>query len=486
MALKDHIPALLLAGLLCACKTGPDYGPPETPVAPRYDGDPGDKSTVLVDAWWESFQDPTLTRCIAEALSANPDIEASRQRVRIARAMRRMESSRFYPEVDTGVAYTVDRISENNPRFEDAIKSGFFPRDVEYWDAGLDVTWELDVFGGTSRRVEGAAARAEQEVFIRRAMTLTVAAEVARTYLEMVGNRLRLKLLQEMLQTEEERTRILTLKKDAGVIPASHPLRSQARGRELQSILPLIEAEIRASEYRLAVLMGRRPQDISRDAREARSLPKATGHVPIGLPSELLRRRPDIMAVERRLAAATADIGVATADYFPRFFITGSPRLQSGDFSDLFSGASSAWMFGPSFTWKIFAGGRVKAQVEAARARQGQVFAEYESAVNRALEEVESALIRYGNATVSLNAMAESLASREASLQVDKDRHESGLTDRLEVIDSITGWQQAREAYLDQRMALLAQLIQLYKALGGGWRTAEAISEMAAQQPELE
>jgi NodT family efflux transporter outer membrane factor (OMF) lipoprotein len=485
MRYATFIPTLLISCLLVGCRVGPDHVVPETnPPATFADaGGGGDSTRTPDDAWWRSFADPTLTACVEEALRANHDLRAAQERVRIARAMRRMDSSRFHPQVDGRVAYTVDRLSANNPRFQDAVEAGFFPRDVEYWNAGFDVTWELDVFGGTRRRVEGAVARIEEEQFRRRALMLSVAAEVARTYFELRGNQARLGLNREQVTTGEGRTRILQARQEAGLLPGSRVRQSEAQVEGQRAMAPGMEAEIEAARYRLAVLMGRRPTDRVPGLEEAAALPRAEGRVPVGLPSDLLLRRPDLLSVERQLAAATADIGVAKAQFFPRFFLTGSPNLQSGDFTDLFSGASSAWTFGPSVQWRLFAGGRNQAQLEAARARNAQVLIEYEATVNRVLQEVETSLSRYGRGAVAL----QHLARATASLQRDRDaralRAQSGLTGKLEVLEARTAWLNARTAEVTQRVVLLNHLVSLHKALGGGWESAEALAAVNPTEP---
>jgi len=485
MRIATLIPGLLLPGLLVGCRVGPDYVPPQAqpPPAFRNGGGAGDPGGLPEDAWWRTFSDPVLTSCVEEALRANHDLRASVERVRLARAMRRMDSSRFYPRVDGRVSYTVDRLSENNPRFQDAVRAGFFPRDVEYWNAGFDVTWELDVFGGTQRRVEGAVARIEGEQFRRRALMLSVAAEVARTYFELRGNQQRLGLVQDGVATGGARTRILQLKQQAGLLPGSRVRQSEAQVEQRRAMVPTLQAEIEAARYRLAVLMGRRPADPVAGLDEPGPLPVAEGRVPVGLPSELLLRRPDLLSVERQLAAATADIGVAKADFFPRFFLTGSPNLQSGDFTDLFSGASSAWTFGPSVQWKLFSGGRNQAQLEAARAQRAQVFIEYEATVNRVLQEVETALSRYGRAAVALCHLEAAGESLERDLEARTSREQSGLAGKLDVLEARAVWLDARLGQVDQAMVVLNHLVSLHKALGGGWQTAEALAAAAAEGP---
>ena len=475
--------SIIILSILCfSCATGPDYAPPDIEVPNQYDAEEQALEVVQTDAWWETFDDPVLVHCIEEALSSNKDLEVSLQRIRIARAMRRMESSRFWPDIDTNLSYTVDRLSENNPRFQDAIRIGLFPRDVEYWDTGFDVNWEIDVFGGTRRRVEGAVARIEEEAFKQQGLRITVAAEVARNYIEIVGNQQKSMILEEKIANEEKRIQILQKKHQNGLIPENQIFKSQSRKQELQSYQPKLQADIQAGQYRLAVLMGRRPEEIVTDLQLNRPLPISEGQVPVGLPSDLLLRRPDILAAERKLAAATADIGAAKAEFFPRFYLTGSPKLESGDFIDLFNSASTAWIFGPKVTWKIFSGARNKAQLETARALREQTFIEYEIAVNEALEEVESNLTRYGKDAQSLRYVTDAMESKQKFMDVQYMRLQNGVSDYLTVADSRLDWLDAKWNRLGQQVVVLTRVVALYKSLGGGWSQSGEIKTRRADK----
>ncbi len=487
LARHGRIAGLLLA--LIGCAVGPDYVPPAIEVPPHYDAATQTDTSMTsaptqpIDSWWASFNDPVLVACIQDALEHNQDIQLSIERIRVARAMRRMESSRFYPDIDTTLSYTVDRLSENNPRFGEAVRAGFFPRDVEYWDAGFDVNWEIDIFGGTRRRVEGAAARIAEASFQQLAVMISVSAEVARNYLDIRGNQHKLAILDAQIENEAWRARILQKKQRAGLIPTSQRLGSHTRLQELKSHRPAILADIQAGRYRLAVLMGRRPETPLAGLDTVRPLPGSAGQVPVGLPSDLLRRRPDIAASERKLAAATADIGVAKAEFFPRFFLTGSPGWQNGNFVDLFSSGSSAWMFGPKVTWKLFSGNRNRAQLETANALQAQALIEYEATVNQALEEVENNLVRYGNTAQSLRFAGEAMNTRQQQVEMETRRQASGLSDALTVTEATVAWLDSQRNHLDLELDRLARVVALYKSLGGGWEAVIDTGYNASNAP---
>ncbi len=474
------IAALLLPALAAACRVGPDHESPEAQVAERFDAAPSGADAEALEAWWTTFGDPVLEACLAEAFAANTDVRASLERIRAARALRQVESSALLPQVDAGAGYTWDRISENNPRFGPAVQSGVFPRDIEYWQAGFDVAWELDLFGGTQRRVEAATAELQVQEYERGVLMLSVAAEVAREYLELRGLQTRLALLERQLALEERRAAIFAEQSDAGLRPAGDALRARALLAELRAQAPRLAAELQAGEYRLAVLMGRRPEQGVTELDAPRALPAALGQVPVGLPSSLLQRRPDVRSAERRLAARSADIGAAQADRFPRFWLTGSPYVQAEDFDDLFSSSSSGWTFGPSVSWNLFDGGRSRARVAAAEALREEALIEFEGTVNRVLEEVESSLVRYGRDAEALAHLGEAAELERRRAELETLRHERGIADTLTLLEAEAGALAAERQRLDQQVLLLTRLVTLHKALGGGWAEAEAAAAVAA------
>lgn len=456
------------------CRVGPDHAAPEPQVAERFEAAAAEDSDQPVDAWWTTFDDPALEACLAEAFAANHDLRASLERIRAARALRQVEASRILPQVGVGAGYAWDRISENNPRFGPAVQQGFFPRNIDFWEVGFDVTWELDLFGGTARRVESAAAELEAQEYERGALMLSVAAEVAREYLELRGWSARRALLERQIAVEERRAVVLQQQSDAGLRPAGDALRGRAALQELRAQAPLLAAEERAGEYRLAVLLGRRPEQGVPELAEPRALPTALGRVPVGLPSSLLLRRPDVRAAERRLAARSADIGAARAERFPRFWLTGSPYLQAEDFDDLFRSASSGWTFGPSVSWNLFDGGRAAARGEAAQALHAQALIEFEGTVNRVLQEVESSLARYGRQAESLAHLDEAARLESRRAEIEAQRHARGIAATLELLETQASALVRERLRLDGEVELLTRLVTLHKALGGGWAAAEA------------
>ncbi len=482
-----HASALLLA--LGACRVGPDYEPPEVEVPGQFDatpdavGEPGAKEEPVVEPWWEAFGDPVLQACVEEAFASNLEVRATLERIRAARALRGVEASRSWPEIGAGAGYTWDRISENNPRFGPAVQQGVFPRDIRYWDVGFDVTWELDVFGGNARRREAATAELHEVELRRGAVMISVAAEIAREYVELRGEQERLRLLEARVGTEEARLELLEGRQREGILPAEVVVQRRSALQRLRARIPASRAAVRAGEYRLAVLMGRRPEEGVPGVREPRPVPSPEQPVPFGLPGELLRRRPDVLAAERRLAAATADIGVATAELYPRLFLVGSPGLQAEQLADLFTSSSSSWLFGPRISWSLFSGGRNRALLEAARAARELAVLEFEAAVQLALEEVETGIVRYARDAESLVLLEESAALSRRNVELAAARSRTGIVDRLEVLDSRASALELEEQRLDQEVRLLTRRVALYKALGGGWGEAERIARAAAEEP---
>jgi multidrug efflux system outer membrane protein len=472
--MRRSLPRLVWLAAIAGCRVGPDHAAPEPAVAERFDADVEADAAEPVDAWWTTLGDPALEACLEQAFAANHDLRASLERIRAARALRQVEASRLLPQVGVGAGYAWDRISENNPRFGPAVQQGFFPRNIDFWEVGFDVAWELDLFGGAARRVESAAAELEAQEYERGARMLTVAAEVAREVVELRGWRARRELLERQIAVEERRAAVLRQQSEAGLRPAGDALRGGAALEELRAQAPRMAAEERAGEYRLAVLLGRRPEEGVPELAQPRALPAALGRVPVGLPSSLLLRRPDVRAAERRLAARSAEIGVARAERFPRFWLTGSPFVQAEDFDDLFSSSSSGWTFGPSVSWNLFDGGRAAARGEAAEALHAQARIEFEGTVNRVLQEVESSLVRYGRQAEALAHLDEAARLEARRADLEAERHTRGITATLELVEAQAGALARERLRLDGQVELLTRLVTLHKALGGGWSAAEA------------
>ncbi|MFO0388556.1 MAG: efflux transporter outer membrane subunit [Alphaproteobacteria bacterium] len=463
------LPSLLL---LTACAVGPDYVPPALPEKAAWSGEDSVKvaafSSKPVDTeWWKSGNDPVLDKFIADAAAHNHDIRIAVANLDEALALRRAEAADFYPSIGAnagGARTRTDGITVNR------------------FDASLDAAWEPDVFGGIRRLVEASDAKAQASQADYHDVMLGVLAEVARNYFELRGLQKRIALTQQNIDILRGVEELAQSRFEYGA--ASEFDVTQARGeREVNAaVLPNLEAEVRAGIYRLSVLSGKPPEYYLSTLTAAAPLPMPPDMVPVGLPSDMLRRRPDIRRAERDLAAATADIGIATADMFPRFPLTGSIGTGAARFGDLFASGGFAYFVGQTVIMPLFEGGRLRAQVDAADARQRNALAAYEKSVLLALEDAEASLVRYGKEWETLKNLRTALETRREAASIARLRYESGTENFLVVLDAERALITTQDAIIQSETRVLTRLTQLYKSLGGGWEAL--VPAMPAQVEE--
>lgn len=328
---------------------------------------------------------------------------------------------------------------------------------------GLDASWELDFWGRVRRSVEAADAAVEAAEDARRDVLVILLAEVARNLSEVRGAEQRLAIARQNIQTQQDSVELTRVRFQAGL------------GTEVdvaQAQVPSLEATRDAAIHRLGVLIGQPPGTLVDELRKPDRIPTGPPSVPVGLPSELLRRRADVRRAERDLAAATARIGIATADLFPRFTLTGTLGLPATDAGDVFTGASRFWSLGPQVVWPLFAGGRIRANIRVQEARQEAALARYEQAVLAVLEDTETALVRYGQEQTRREAIARAVDASQLAVRLSQELYIRGLQDFLTVLDSQRALYSAEDQLVQSEQAMAAYLIALYKALGGGWEVS--------------
>ncbi|MEM8931741.1 MAG: efflux transporter outer membrane subunit, partial [Acidobacteriota bacterium] len=488
--------AVALAALFATgCVVGPDYVAPKPTTAADFAATT-EASVVALDradatsapdpdaAWWQALGDATLTGLIDDALAANLDLAVASARVDTSRAARGAISSRGRPSLDTDASAMRSRASETTP--DGALAStGLADLESSRYGLGLSAAWEVDLFGGVRRSIEAADAQVDVAIESRRGVLLAVVAEVARTYTMLRGDQRRLALVEKNIRLlDETRRRVVDLHR-VGLGSRLDAERATAQWQTTRASAAPLRLSVRAAAHRLAVLTGRQP-DALLDRLLASAPPiEPPDLVPVGLPSELLRRRPDVRAAERRLAASTATLGVATADLYPRFFLSGRAGTASSRFADVFDAVSRTWSLGPSISWPIFQGGRLRAGVAAAEAELTIAEAEYRHSVLRAVEDVETALVAYAEEELRRRALTDaSAASREAA---DKARivYDRGLDDFLTVLDAERTLTSTEDALAVAETGVVLRLIDLYAALGGGWQVAESADAARFEVAEL-
>jgi multidrug efflux system outer membrane protein len=477
------------AAVLClpagGCLTvGPDYVPPK-PAVPASLVDPSSSASHAIniqpidDAWWKSLQDPVLEALLTQALKSSPSIAEAQARVREARALAGIAGAGRFPVADAGGAYTRNLGSDNVPT---GVPPGGLGPGIHsnLWQAGFDASWELDVFGGVRRTVEAADANYQAVTEDRADVTLTLLAEVARNYVELRGAQRRIEVARKNLAIERDLETLTQSLLNAGLAPRQDQLRAEAEVSHIEAAIPQFDTDERAAAYRIAALVGRPSGEVEAELTAPRPIPEAASEVPVGLPSDLLERRPDVRAAERRIAAANARIGAAKADLYPHFSLTGDAGIESLGFSSFATASSGYYQIGPGVTWRIFDAGKIRFEVRAEAARTDAALAGYQRSVLDAFRDVETALVSYANQKIRRNELAAESAADAQAAEIAKLLYEKGVESFLPVLDAERALYTADDALAESERDSTLSLIALYKSLGGGWRTASSLS-MTAQ-----
>lgn len=385
---RFRVGARLLPIFVCGCAAvGPDYREAAVNQETRYlnADEEGFSAARLEAAWWTIYGDPTLDRLVLQTLAGNPDLRVASARLREARALRRETDYQRYPIVTTQADAEFGRQSAD-------VSVPGADRDIELYDTGLDASWEIDFFGRVRRLIEAREAEAESFEATRRDVAVSLIAEVARNYLELRGAQQRLEVARANAANQEQTLNLTNILLEGGRGNALDVARAEAQLNSTLATIPPLQSQIKRSLHRLAVLTGQPPGHLDGEVANFALIPALPQTIGIETPADLLRRRPDIRAVERTLAAFTAGIGVAVADLFPRVTLLGSAGLAATSGSNLLRGDAAFYSIGPSIIWlAAFDLGRVRARIEQAEARAESAFAQYERTVLAALEEVESA-----------------------------------------------------------------------------------------------
>ena len=468
---------------LSGCAVGPNYRAPQTKAPAQWNQSLAGgetNSAITTTEWWTNFNDSGLDSLVARAVRSNLDLRIAQARVREARAQYGIASADLWPTVDGSSSYARERQSRHQPVLGAfPIPKNVFENDV--YQAGFDASWEIDVFGGKRRAKEAAGAQVSASEFGRRDALITLLGDVARNYVELRGYQGRLAIANENIEAQE---RALAITRDRFAKGLSSDLDVQQASTILATTraeVPTLESSIEKSIHRLEVLLGEQPGTLQAELSELSPIPAQPPVVPVGLRSELLLRRPDIRQAERQLAAATANIGVAKADLFPKFFLTGAAGLQSVNASDWFTSGSQFWSVGPTMQWRIFDAGRIRSNIKLQNARQEEALAIYERTVLTAFEEVENGLVLYAKEQVRRRSLQDAVVSSQKSLDTANKLYANGLTDFLRVLDAERSLYQSQDSLVQSDRTISANLISLYKSLGGGWEDVEPSALAVAQ-----
>jgi multidrug efflux system outer membrane protein len=460
--MRRLFPSLVLTFVLAGCMLGPDYRRPPVPAPDAWrDGQSKEDPASLADlAWWELFEDEELRGLVRAALEANKDLRVAVARVDQARAQIGVTRAAQFPQVDAGASATTNRFSDTG-QFQG------FGGETGLLSTTADLTFEIDIWGRLRRASEAARAELLASEAARRAVVMTLVSDVAGAYLRLRQLDLELETTRRNVTSRQGSLRIVRDRLEAGLTSALDLRQAEAELAGTAAQIPDLERQIAQTEHQLNILLGRNPGGIKRGRPlTGQTSPPA---VPAGLPSALLERRPDIRQAEAGLVSANARIGVAKAAFFPQISLTGFFGVESAALSDLFTAPSRIWQFGPTVTVPIFNAGRNRANLELAEARQREALIRYEQAIQQAFREVEDALIAHRKAREALAEQGAAVRASREALGIAEWRYTSGLTSYLNVLEA---QRTLLASEIAESRALLSQLVavvQLYRALGGGW-----------------
>ncbi len=461
----------LLSLTLAGCAVGPNYKRPATALPQQWSVEqargiaPGEPA----ERWWSSFHDPEFDKLVERAVNANLDLKLAAARVAEARAIRGVAKSDLFPSVGASVSATRNREhvvlpapGSGSPALASVEFSNF--------QGGFDASWELDVFGGVRRSVQAATADAVAAAEARRNVLVTVLGEVGRSYAELRGFQLRLDIAQKNINIQQDTLDLTKARATAGLATHLDVSRAAAQLETTRSVVPSLRSGVEISIHRLSVLLGEEPGALRAELLPSAPVPLTPPGVPIGMPTDLLERRPDIRQSEAQIVAATARVGQAKAEYFPRFILAGSAGRQATELHDLTLGLGNFFSAGPSISLPIFTAGRIRSQVRIQDARLQQAVIGYRSAILAALEETENALVQYSEEQTRRERLESAVKSNQEAVQLSNELYRAGLSDFLSVLDAQRELYANEDLLAQSRTAQTVNLIALYKALGGGWQ----------------
>jgi outer membrane protein, multidrug efflux system len=459
---------LALAGLLLAtsCEVGPDYTPPNvnSEDVPGAFGAIKDPAFVPgktdLTKWWTVFEDPQLNSLIERAAEGNKDLKIAVSRVSEARARLGISNASRLPSV--GIGGDVARANDMQTGFETRTRSSI----------GANVSWELDVFGRVSREIEAATATYEATEEDERDIQVSLFAEVARAYLSIRALQMQLAAAQRNIESQRKILGLTQARLSAGLASQLDVVQAEGVLAASEAAVPGLRINLAREINTMGVLLGKNPNALHQELSDPKSIPVPPVQVTVGVPGDLLRQRPDIRAAERRLAAQTARVGIATSDLYPQFGINANLGLQNTG-GNLFDAASQVFALGPSMRWNVFDGGRIRGQIKVEDARVDQALLLYEQAVLSAIEEVETSMTTFTEQRVRVTAVERAAAAARQALKLSTGLYKDGLISFQEVLDSQRTLFTQESDVAGSRGQAAQALVFLYRALGGGWDPAK-------------
>ncbi len=472
--MKKNLLAACLGIVLSGCITvGTNYKKPALPAPDNWaeiKEQPQAATALEQSAWWQAFGDPLLNRLVEEAVNANLDIKQAQARILKARADLSGAGAALWPELNGGGSVTRSDSSDNTASGA-SVDSSTSPRTI--YKAGFDASWEIDVFGGVRRSIEAARARLEASEEDLRSTLLTLLGDVSANYINLRAAQEQLEITRRNVAAQQQTAEVTRERYTLGLTSYLDVAQADAQKTTTESAIPTLQTSIKQAIHRLGILLGREPNALKAELSPPQPLPKSEGLTAIGLPSELLLRRPDLRQAERTLAAASADIGVATAELYPKFDLTLGLGLESIGTGKFFDGSGSRyWSLVPGVSQLLFDGGKARAAVKGKKAVYEEAQAQYKASFLKALEDVENALSAYYGEQAKRRILVDSVRAHEEAVELANDRYRKGLTSFIDVLVTEKSLYSAQSSLSQSEANLLTDLVSLYKALGGGWSVA--------------
>lgn len=484
------LPLALLATLLAGCAVGPEYQPPALAVPATWGssarmaaatGDDPSRRPPDLARWWERLGDRTLDTLVGEAVAGNLDVATAKARVRQARATRRQALAALAPTLTGNGNYTrADNGSNVSASSGDVTVKGPF----DSFSAGLDASWELDLFGANRRAAEAAKYGLDAAEEDLRNTLLVLIGDVATSYVEARGYQARAALARRTAASQRETAALTRTKLEAGSASAVDVANAEGQAASTEANIPELESAYQQSVHQLAVLLGREPSALNDVMKRSAPIPSPRASVPRGVPADVLRTRPDVRVAERQLAQYTAQIGQAEAARYPDVSLVGNVSTAGTKVGDLGKSSTISWSFGPTLTVPIFNAGSLKAAVEYAQAERDTYFLAYRASVLAALQDVENASVALRQEQRRNASLSASARSYRQAAGLARTLYQSGSSSFLDVLDAERSLYSAEDAQLQSRVAITTDYVALNKALGGGWsggietRTPEVVDDM--------
>jgi NodT family efflux transporter outer membrane factor (OMF) lipoprotein len=491
--------SLGLAGVLSGCMVGPDFSPPHPAVPSGYIADaPASMSAPYVSGdavdpqWWNVFGDPELTKLESLAVSQNLDLQIATQRLLEAEAQAQIEGAVLYPNLSAAGSYTREGPSKEGifnafgsstgtsttassvaNGSSSATGGGAFSASeiapLDLYQYGLQTMYDVDLWGKNRRAVEAAVAAAQSSEEARRASLLNVQAQVASNYIQLRGTEAVLTITQQNLAFANQLVNLTVERQNAGLTTALDVANARATAAQIESQMPGLIAQRDALIDQIGLLLGQTPEAMPAELVADAPIPLTPPSVPVGLPSDLLRRRPDVREAEANLHQATAEVGVAVAQFFPDFSLTASVSLQALQFKNLNEWKALTYAFGPNITLPIFEGGQLRGQLKLRKAQQQEAAIGYAKTVLTAFYQVDTALSAYTQEHAALDALTTDVQQSQIALNLAEDQYKQGLVDYLTVLNAQQSYLDAQQSQAQAVEGLGTDLVTLYQALGGGW-----------------